>query len=233
MAMHHGFLMNVRGISQAAELRRRSGQVYDYVIRLRPDGKDPSFDFGWKSYTAQLLGESLWNCIAHAATRATNQAVRERPTWAASNTVGWQHLVDHSINSCSPIGNLATPGQNGLKRDNCFWGTPAAMDKALAPFEHNYKEVYEAVSNSVRLREKHNMETMWNVAYGIAKVHSFAPCYPHFMAGTHNNTEASEDSLHHLMLGLEPYTVPIANRTRVALDAVLARLPPEHRVKHE
>ena len=202
--MFYGFRMNLHGMSRAADLRRRSGREYSYVFRMRPDGKDPTFDFGWKAHTSQKLGESLWDCVAFAAARAMQEPTTP-PIWAGANTPRWHDLVTEKLNSCGPIGNLGTAGQNGERRDNCFWATPPIMDHMLSIFENNFTQVFVAATKSYVARHSDHMETIWPVAAAAAHVSFFNPCYALFMDNATNMSWVdSAEVLPYLVRGLAP-----------------------------
>lgn len=215
--MHFGFTMNVRGMARAAELRRRSPERYDFSFRLRPDGRDPSFDFGWKQITSERLGESLWDCVAFAATglkKHRRPGSTAAAQWAGAAQAQWHSLIAGAINACSPIGNLGTDGQNGNKRDNCFWATPTVMDEWLELFQSDYARVFNARNSSPTLH-KHsmNMEHFFLKAASALKKEMpfFSPCYPVFMGGYNYSrgpsrpAEADEPKLlDHLRRGFAP-----------------------------
>ena len=110
---HHGWMMNVRGMHGAAQLRRQAealGAEYAIAVRLRPDG----LEFGGLSRAPVASEElqQLWDCMGYAAQRlpappqpsglvpwstqsSRTPALHGQMLSRADPPPQWQHTVGH------------------------------------------------------------------------------------------------------------------------------------------
>ena len=168
-ARHFGWRMNVRGMAQAARLRRSSRKTHVLSLRVRPDD---IWRFGTRDQVA-----SLWGCMSRVAKALlAGTRVRERVgvRWQGGSEVGvrssWSILAI-GLHSCSHI----NAGLTVVGNDNCFFGTPRVLERIYSRFvPSRYRDVYVGMSKA---RLPHDRpELQLTVAAGLERVPLGLPC---------------------------------------------------------
>ena len=161
-----GWLMNVRGMLEAARLRERFALSYAMSVRLRPDGKEVAF-----RKLSGIERRLLWDCIALAVDPGARALVWKR---ASGEAQVWAASAAQTLSPCAPYGELGW-SYGSYANDNCFMGGPDMMDRVLHTLVHNHTLVYTQ-SKALGLYLPHP-EVQLPVAAAIAGVATRQTCH--------------------------------------------------------
>eukprot|EP00966_Prymnesium_polylepis_P234501 5424061-Prymnesium_polylepis.2 len=174
--------MSLAGMANASRLRAASGVRHDVAIRLRPDGRMPWWDASgqveWNALSLSWIAR-MWNCIAlfaQSLTAWTRRAGGVDTRGAFESLLGHPPVVlDVRQNTSAYVPDSASfkprralmacgprnRGFNGgLNEDQCFFGTPEALDAVLIDqFMTNYANVYADVRRGANEEDKFAMRS--------------------------------------------------------------------------